>query len=332
MERQQNIAQSQEKFIIKLDDDIAKTLPESERKKLLDAYMNLFSGFSWVNWTNKYSLGRAWQTALTQCGTFIETKNKKNPAARYLSNVYNSHKKYWSKVIMTSATRENTIDQNDEKIKQMRVQGEHTIQTAMDIINLVLARYNEHIEEQVIATANRATELQKQTHTMTSQAQLPQHHQSAKPVSGAKQVSAQPRQHQPDVKPALNIVSDGVAVQKTKTPVSQTIPQATKKPLQASVKSAIAPVQKPAMIKENIPQNVPQIMPAKQVHTPAKKVTKTPVKQQPISKKPDLRATFAVAEMKIAKQSIELDQAKLKMHMQRKIQIWAIGQQNQKAA
>lgn len=190
MINQTKVAETQDKFLVKLDDDIAKTLPVSERKKLADAYLNMFAGFSWLNWTNKYSLGRAWQTALSQCATFIETKDTKNPAARYVKNLSDSHRKFWARIIMTHSASQNTIDQNDEKIKQFRIQAERMIQESIDIINLVMAQYNGRVKEQMLvnkttAQAKATTQLLVQPQPQPQsqqQLQVPQAQQLQNPV------------------------------------------------------------------------------------------------------------------------------------------------------
>ena len=63
-----------QKMIVKIDKDVAKKIDAAERKKLFNSYLTLYSGFAWVNWTKKQSLGRAWQTALGQCEEFLKNK------------------------------------------------------------------------------------------------------------------------------------------------------------------------------------------------------------------------------------------------------------------
>ena len=84
MTNQQNIAMAQQKFVIQIDSKTLQRVKPFDRAELVECMLKLFSGFSWVNWTNGHSLGRAWQTALSQCGAFCDTKNDKNPAAKYL--------------------------------------------------------------------------------------------------------------------------------------------------------------------------------------------------------------------------------------------------------
>ena len=54
MDVQQNVAVAQEKFIINLDANVAKIVSPVDRKELAVAYLQMFSGFAWRNWTNKY--------------------------------------------------------------------------------------------------------------------------------------------------------------------------------------------------------------------------------------------------------------------------------------
>ena len=147
MEAQKNIAEFQEKFVVPVPANIAKIVDERDRKILADSYLKLYSGFSWINWTNRHSLGRAWQTALTQCESFINTKKNNNPALKHLRNVFKSHKKYWSRVIMTHHDSGNKISGNADWVAQMRAYGMQLVRQAMDKINLILSRYNERIEE-----------------------------------------------------------------------------------------------------------------------------------------------------------------------------------------
>lgn len=147
MEVQKNITEFQEKFTVPVPANIAKIVDERDRKILADSYLKLYSGFSWINWTNGHSLGRAWQTALTQCESFINTKKNNNPALKHLHNVYKAHKKYWSRVIMTHRDSGNKISGNADWVAQMRAYGMQLVRQAMDKINLILARYNERIEE-----------------------------------------------------------------------------------------------------------------------------------------------------------------------------------------
>ena len=182
MQAQQNIAQIQQKFVIQVDNQIAKIVAPADRQEIAKAYLQMFAGFALVNWTNKYSLGRAWQTALGQCGSFIESKGGKNPAAKHLANTYAGHKKQWSRVIMMHSARENTINPNDDKIKQLRAHGSKMIQAAMDKINLILARYNERVKELAAAQTKQAQPIQKPSvaKPVATQANLPR--QMEKPV------------------------------------------------------------------------------------------------------------------------------------------------------
>ncbi len=136
-----------QKMIVKIDKDVAKKIDAVERKKLFDSYLKLYSGFAWVNWTNKQSLGRAWQTALVQCEEFLKNKNQNNPVTKHLKNVASAHKATWSRVIMTNKNSPNTLNKSPEEIQQLQQHGKKQIREAMDIINLISAKHLAHTEE-----------------------------------------------------------------------------------------------------------------------------------------------------------------------------------------
>ena len=230
METQKNIAENQEKFIIHFDDKIAKTVPPHTRQQLAAAYLKLYAGFSYINWTNKHSLGRAWQTAFTQCESFIKTKNKKNPAAKYLNNVLGAHKKYWSRIIMTHPSRENTINPTDKKIQELRAIGTNMIRTAMDTINLILARYNEYIEEMTINQSNDNAKPQQNTQSVARAA--------AKPIE--KQMPQQ------NIQPVARTVAK---------PVEKQVPQQNIQPVARAVAK---PIEK-TMVQQNNQKNIQKI-------------------------------------------------------------------------
>lgn len=228
MHAQQNIAQNQQKFVIRVDDKVAKIVSPTDRQEIASAYLQMFSGFAWVNWTNKYSLGRAWQTALGQCGSFIENKGNKNPAAKYLANAYVGHKKYWSRVIMMHSARENTINPDDQKIKQLREHGTNMIRGAMDKINLVLARYNERVEE-LITTQTKQAQLHTSARAPQVAAATVQPAQTATVATPAATPAPVVKNVNPTAKPV--VVQSSMPRQQAKQVVTPTPkPQAAPKP------------------------------------------------------------------------------------------------------
>jgi hypothetical protein len=162
----------QPKLVIKLDKHIAKTIDSAERKKLVDTYLKLYSGFAWVNWTNKQSLGRAWQTAFAQCDGFMQSKNKNNPVAKYLNNVADAHKAYWSRVIMTHQNSPNTLNKTPDELNQMKQYGQKQIREAMDIINLIAAKYNVHTEE--LEKSNQQSQTKQPSKQMAPEQMMPE--------------------------------------------------------------------------------------------------------------------------------------------------------------
>ncbi len=350
MEKQQNVAEFQEKFVIKLDANIAKIVTPFDRRELASAYLQLFSGFAWRNWTNKYSLGRAWQTALEQCGAFIETKNKKNPAAKYLNNVYSAHKKYWSRVIMTHNGRENTINPDDKKIKELRAHSEKMIRAAMDKINLILARYNERTEELIATQAKEKTQM----HTTASvqampQTQVPQpaamppaqempqaqSQQNAKPVAQPAQATARSVAQQNTQSGTFAMVRD--AVKKPTTAIAdkpKDMPTEVAKPAQATPieQKKEQPMVKPVVAQKKEPVVLHK---AKSVAAPVKQSGALPAVRDNIKQQHVVKSEEKVKEFQVAQQRLEISagqRAQLQLKFQRQIQMWQLGQYKQNAA
>lgn len=362
MNTQMNIAENQEKFIIHVDPQIAKIVSPFDRKEMAAAYLQMFSGFAWRNWTNKYSLGRAWQTALAQCGAFCDTKNKKNPAAKYLKNVYDAHKKYWSRVIMTHGARDNLINPDDQEIKKLRAHGERMIREAMDKINLILARYNERVEE-LIATQSK------------EKAQM---HTSAMPQAMA-QAATQPAMAMAQTAPAQAQSVNQPGAAPAQAPM-HALPQAPQQVAQNSVKSVAQPAQQSgafAMVRDAVkkpttatvdkPVEVPTVVAKPAQAKPIEKKQEQPAvkpvvaqKQKPIvhhmpkavaapvkksgalpavrdnTKQPNVvKSEEKVKEFQVAQKRVEISaeqRAKMQIEFQRRIQMWQIGQFKQNAA
>ena len=216
-----------QKLAIKLDKDIAKIIDSSERKKLVDAYLKLFSGFAWVNWTKKQSLGRAWQSALGQCAGFLKTKDKNNPVTKYLNNVADAHKKCWSRVIMTHKDSPNTLDKTPDETEQLQKHGTKLIRESMDVIKLIMARHNVRIMEitDIEKTSAKVSENQKtkQAAQITQekpvqQVQMPQ----TKPVQQAQMPQQKQQIAQPQVATMEKQMPQTKPVQQVQMPQQQT--------------------------------------------------------------------------------------------------------------
>ncbi len=312
MNTQTNIAENQEKFIIHVDPQIAKIVSPIDRKELAAAYLQMFSGFAWRNWTNKYSLGRAWQTALAQCGAFCDTKNKKNPAAKYLKNVYDAHKKYWSRVIMTHGARDNVINPDDQEIKKLRAHGERMIRESMDKINLILARYNERTEELI---ATQQTQAQTQHHMAQPQTQVQPQAQS-----GAFAM----------VRDAVKRPNAAIADKPVEVPMAE---PAQAKPIEqkmAEQKPAHTPIEVRKQTPQTVVQHAPKSVAQSVKPSGALPVTQDKVKQPNVVKAETKAKEFAKAEKRM---EISAEQrAQMQIEFQKRIQMWQLGQYKQNAA
>ena len=266
MKTQVQTAQSQEKFVIKIDKNLAKIIDSDTRKKLTDAYLKLFSGFSWINWTNKKSLGQSWHNALGQCDGFIKSKNPENPVTKYLKRTYDAHKKYWSKVIMTNQNSQNTLNKPEIEAKQMRAYGIKLIREAMGIINLIYEQFKQYeiefaVDKNAIKTAEVSNTPKVQAAAKVQEQVKPQQ---------VKQPEVQVQQAQPVAK-----------VQEQAMPVAkvqeQAKPQQTPKPVQwqyAQIKlqQQVHAIAKPQQTKQPVAK-VPEQVKPQQVKQPEQKIT-----------------------------------------------------------
>ena len=348
MNTQQNIAEQQEKFVINIDPQIAKIVSPIDRKELASAYLQMFSGFAWRNWTNKYSLGRAWQTALAQCGAFADTKNKKNPAAKYLKNVYETHKKYWSRVIMTHGARENTINPDDNKIKELRAHGERMVREAMDKINLILARYNERTEELI------ATQAQTQMHTAAQQQQQQQQTQTPaqadmmaqpmarpiEPVQVATMPQTHPQARQSVAQPAQQSGAFAMVRDNVKRANAAIADKPKDMPAEVAKPAEIKPIEQKQVQKVAAPVKTHEQRPIvhhmpKSVAAPVKRSGALPAVRDTHKQPNVVKSEEKVKEFQLAQKRIEISaeqRAQLQLKFQQQIQMWQIGQFRQNAA
>ena len=285
MQTQQNIATMQQRFVIQIDSKTLNRVKPFDRQELVQAYLQLFSGFSWVNWTNGYSLGRAWQTALSQCDAFCGSKNDKNPAAKYLKATCSAHKKYWSQIIMTHKNRENTVNPKDARVLALREHGKRMIREAIDKINLILARYNEYTldvtmsqeaqrEQQALSGQRAQKAQQSQMPQQAGQAaSVPQAQAMAKQVAmpqQARQVASVP-QAQASVSQAQAVAKQVAMPQQVRQPQAQTMAKQVAMPQQARQVASVPQAQTVAK-QVAMPQQARQAASVPQAQTVVKQV------------------------------------------------------------
>ena len=254
MKTQVQTAQSQEKFVIKIDKNLAKIIDCDTRKKLTDAYLKLFSGFSWINWTNKKSLGRSWHNALGQCDGFIKSKNPENPVTKYMKCTYDAHKKYWTKVIMTNQNSQNTLNKPEIEAKQMRAYGIKLIREAMGIINLIYEQFKQYqiefsVDKNAIKTAEVSNTPQVQATTRAQEQVKPQ--QVQQPAVQMPQVQATAKAQEQVKQPVVQMPQAQAAAKVQE----QVKPQQVPKPVQwhqaqAKIQNQVKTIAKPQQVKQ----------------------------------------------------------------------------------
>jgi hypothetical protein len=323
------IAEQQNRFVIKLDKSIERIIDSDTRKKLVNAYLKLFSGFAWVNWTEKQSLGCAWQNALGQCESFLKTKNKANPATKYLHNVAAAHKTYQSRIIMTNENSPNTINKTPEEIKRLKKYGIAQIREAMDRINLILARYNEYVEE--ITGIEKSSS--KTAYNTNKQAKQVQQTQS---VVQPTQSVAQPQtvkvaqthilpQHISDIQKPNPMAQMQKAVTQLKQPQQIAQPQTVKAAQTHILPQHISDIQKPNPMAET-QKGVTQLKQLQQIAQPqtVKAAPQIAIKET-VAKKQDNKTV-------LPQQFTSLNSSKTQQMVQQRINLFIMAKYNQKVA
>ena len=324
MKVQTNTAENQNVFVIKVDAKTAKIIDKDMRKKLVDAYLELFSGFSWINWTNNMSLGRAWQKSLGQCAAFGQTHNTKNPVAKYLKAVYEGHKKYWSRIIMTHPSNENNVRLDSEYVKKMRAHGEKMVKRAMDVINLIMAQYKSH------------TEMIEKSQNQVAKEQVA----SGNKVEPVAQPSARPVEM-----PTTGKTNQSVAKPANPSPIKTEIPSELAKLPELSTtgktNQSTAKTANPTPIKTEIPSELAKLpelaTTGKTNQSTAKPANPTPIKTEipsEVAKSTEMKKREYVAPqidvrksdaLRTGAEKVALADAKMRFQITRQINIFAIN-------
>ncbi len=262
---------------------------------------------------------------------FYQDQEQKNPAAKYLNNVLGAHKKYWSRIIMTHPSRENTINPTDKKIQELRATGTNMIRTAMDTINLILARYNEYIEEMTINQSNDNAKpqqnMQPVARTMAKpiEKQVPQ--QNAQPVARTVAKPVEKQVPQQNIQPVTRAVAKPVEKlmpQQNIQPVARAVTKPVEKQMpQQNIQPVARAVAKPiekTMVQQNNQKNI-------------QKIPNIPEKR--IEPKAELLKTAQKRVETNTKKHVELNaqqRAQIQQSFQQRLQIWKLNQFKQNAA
>lgn len=111
------------------------------KQKLSKAYFDLFFGLAGANWgRGDKSLGAAWYEALNQIKSMIAAKDKSNPAAMYMNQIFAAHNAKWSQIVMTNPNREKKLELSQDDRAKWSQECAKQIGGAMGVINAELAR------------------------------------------------------------------------------------------------------------------------------------------------------------------------------------------------
>ena len=129
-------------------------LSAATKQKLSTAYFDLFFGLAGANWgRDDKSLGAAWYEALGQIKSMIAAKDKSNPVAMYMNQIFAAHNAKWSQIVMTNPNREKKLELTPADRAKWSQECAKQIGGAMGVINAELA-----CNQNKTATAKAATQ------------------------------------------------------------------------------------------------------------------------------------------------------------------------------
>ncbi|MDE5615802.1 MAG: hypothetical protein K2I81_03150 [Alphaproteobacteria bacterium] len=119
-------------------------LSAETKQKLSNAYFDLFFGLAGANWGRAdKTLGAAWYEALSQIKAMIAAKDKSNPAAMYLNQIFAAHNAKWSQIIMTNPNSDKKLEIDSQDRKKWSADCAKKIGDAMGAINSTVAQYKQ---------------------------------------------------------------------------------------------------------------------------------------------------------------------------------------------
>lgn len=137
-------------------------LSAEAKQKLSKAYFDLFFGLAGTNWgRGEKTLGAAWYEALSQIKSMIAAKDKSNPAAMYMNQIFAAHNAKWSQIVMTNPNREKKLELTSEDRAKWSQECAKQIGGAMGVINTELARKPQKAAAAKSVTTKNPADIQK---------------------------------------------------------------------------------------------------------------------------------------------------------------------------
>ncbi len=146
-------AENGQNIVINIPKHLDEKIGTTDRAAMQRAYIKLFAGLSRVNWSNKNTLGRSWQSALNVCEVLLAMRARRmphNPALIYMFNMHKSYKKHWSRIIMFHRGRDTITSVPKSARIEMARSGNKMINEALSTIDNILMRYNTNFMDKVI--------------------------------------------------------------------------------------------------------------------------------------------------------------------------------------
>lgn len=131
----------------------AKGLPpqlsQQHKQMLTNAYLDLFFGLAGTNWARDgKTLGGAWYRALQQIEGLMGAKNKSNPAAMYLNQIFAAERAKWSQIVMTHPQKDTVMELSQSAKQKWTSLRAKQVGNAMADIDVIIQFYKKQGAEQ----------------------------------------------------------------------------------------------------------------------------------------------------------------------------------------
>jgi len=135
----------------------APQLSAEAKKKLSQAYFDLYFGLAGANWgRGDKTLGAAWYEALGQIKSMIAAKDKSNPAAMYLNQIHAAHNAKQAQIMMTNPNKDARLEITPDARAGWSRECAKKVGDAMSVINAAISKYQQKAPVQKTAAQKAA--------------------------------------------------------------------------------------------------------------------------------------------------------------------------------
>ncbi len=137
-------------------------LSDQEQQAAVEAYLKMFRALTYQNLLNGKTLGAAWHDATRQMESFINSKDKFNPAAKQIADILATHKKDIAKMTMTHKNKDKVIKVTPQQREKLQSRISAELRDGQSGLNKIITKYQPYADKARTQTAKLEAEKSKQ--------------------------------------------------------------------------------------------------------------------------------------------------------------------------